>query len=70
MMAKIFSRIKPSLFEDLVAAKTISMESSESYSLILHLDNKTYYFDHGTGSLDGVSLDGPERPTDWEDCDG
>ena len=52
-----FTNMEPSLFDDLLVAQTISVESSENYALILHLDNKTYYFNHGDGEMDGTSID-------------
>ena len=62
---EMLNEIEPSLFEDLQAARTISVGSSENYALILRLDNKTYYFDHGTGNLDGTSIEGAP-PTQWD----
>lgn len=54
-------RVEPSLFDDLVMAEKIAVETSEFYGLILHLDDKSYYFLRGSGDLDGTSIDyGPE----------
>ena len=55
----VTEQIKESIY--LIMAEKITVETSEFYGLILHLDDKSYYFDHGTGEMDGTSIDyGPE----------
>jgi len=50
-----FTEAEPSLFSDLTSGEKVSVESSEFYHLILHIDNKSYYF-HESGDLDGTSI--------------